>query len=390
MNTLLLIKFGELGLKGDNRPYFVDALVKNMRRHLRGLGKINIKKTHGRVFVEVPEECEDDAVSRLQKVFGLVGVCKVNVADKILEDIAAISIKVMKDALEQNPRTTFKVVARRADKRFPMESPEIGREIGAAILQAIPELKVDVHNPEVALNIEIRDQAYIYTDNYPGLGGLPYGVSGRGALLLSGGIDSPVAGWMAMKRGVEVIGVHFYSFPFTSERAKDKVIELTKILAGFSAGMHLYVIGFTDIQKRVIAESREDYVTIVMRRMMMRIAEKVAIKENARCLLTGESIGQVASQTIESLYATNEVVKMPVFRPVVGMDKEEIVTIAKRIGTYETSILPYEDCCTVFVPKHPATRPQEEELLAAEQGEGWDEMLDKAVAEAEILHISGV
>ena len=390
MNTLLLIKFGELGLKGDNRPYFVEALVKNMRRHLRGLGKINIKKTHGRVFVEVPEEREDDAVSRLQKVFGLVGVCKVNVADKILDDIAAISIKVMKDALEQNPRTTFKVVARRADKRFPMESPEIGREIGAAILQAIPELKVDVHNPEIALNIEIRDQAYIYTDNYPGLGGLPYGVSGRGALLLSGGIDSPVAGWMAMKRGVEVIGVHFYSFPFTSERAKDKVIELTKILASFSAGMHLYVIGFTDIQKRVIAESREDYVTIVMRRMMMRIAEKVAIKENARCLLTGESIGQVASQTIESLYATNEVVKMPVFRPVVGMDKEEIVTIAKKIGTYETSILPYEDCCTVFVPKHPATRPQEEELLAAEQGQGWDEMLDKAVAEAEILHISGV
>ncbi|MBQ4145931.1 MAG: tRNA 4-thiouridine(8) synthase ThiI, partial [Clostridia bacterium] len=283
---------------------------------------------------------------------------------------------------------SFKVEAKREDKQFPLNSPQICQEMGGRILKNVPGLRVDVHNPDILVQIEVRKKAYVFTKKFSGAGGMPVGTNGKAALLLSGGIDSPVAGWMISKRGVGLDAVHFHSHPYTSDRAKEKVIELAKLLTPYTGRIYLNIVPFTEIQLAIIDKCPKNYLTLIMRRIMMRIAEKIAEKNGARALITGESIGQVASQTMESLAVTDNAVSMPVFRPCIGMDKEEIIKISKKIDTYETSILPYEDCCTIFVPKHPKTRPEIAEVVEAEKLlENLDEMIEKAIAEKEVIKI---
>lgn len=385
MKEMLLVRFGEIGLKGENRPYFIDGLVKQIKRALRGIGKTRIQKTHGRIFVEIIEGDCKEAAKRLQNVFGIVGISPVIVVDKEMERIREVALQQVLSAKGCREEMTFKVETRRSDKGFPYTSPEINGMIGAYVLPRVQGLKVDVHHPQVTVQVEIRDKAYIYTENIPGLGGLPIGVNGKAALLLSGGIDSPVAGWMTMKRGVEVIGIHFHSFPFTSERAREKVIDLCHVLARYCGSFKLYIVSLTEIQKAIIKHCPEEFVTLIMRRFMMRIAQRIAIVEGAQALVTGESIGQVASQTIESMAVTNAVVEMPVFRPLVGFDKDEIIDIAQKIETFEISVRPYEDCCTIFVPKHPATRPKREAVEKAEEGVEWEPMIEESIKGAEVM-----
>lgn len=287
------------------------------------------------------------------------------------------------------PERTFKVESKREDKKFPLNSPQISREVGGEILKNVKGLKVDVHNPDITVQVEIRGDAYVFAEKFSGAGGMPVGSSGRAALLLSGGIDSPVAGYMIAKRGVTLDAVYFHSPPYTSERAKDKVVDLAKIVAQYSRGIKLYVVPFTDIQLDIIEKCPKNYLTVIMRRIMMRIAEKIALSNGAQALITGESIGQVASQTMEALYCTNSAVNLPVFRPCIGMDKDEIVKISKQIDAYETSIQPYEDCCTIFVPKHPKTKPKLDEIAEAEKNLSDIEfMINEAIEGAEILYIN--
>lgn len=287
------------------------------------------------------------------------------------------------------PGKTFKVESKREDKKFPLNSPQISREVGGEILKNVKDLKVDVHNPDITVQVEIRGDAYVFAEKFSGAGGMPVGSSGRAALLLSGGIDSPVAGYMIAKRGVTLDAVYFHSPPYTSERAKDKVVDLAKIVAQYSRGIKLYVVPFTDIQLDIIEKCPKNYLTVIMRRIMMRIAEKIALSNGAQALITGESIGQVASQTMEALYCTNSAVNLPVFRPCIGMDKEEIVKISKQIDAYETSIQPYEDCCTIFVPKHPKTKPKLDEIAEAEKNLSDIEfMINEAIEGAEVLYIN--
>lgn len=381
---LYLIKYGELALKKLNRPYFERTLLNNLNAKIKNLGKIT--KGPGRMYLE-SDENKETVISRLTKVFGVVQVCPAVETDFDMDNIKSEALKLAGQAVSEG-RLTFKVETRRPNKNFPMTSPEVSAAVGEYINDGIPHLKVDVHNPSFTIYIEIREKSvYIYYEEIPCLGGLPLGTSGKACLLLSGGIDSPVAGWMAMKRGVEIIGVHFYSFPFTSERAKEKVVDLTRILAGYGNGIKLYVVYFTDIQKTLYEKCPQKMITILMRRMMMRIADRIADKENALALITGESIGQVASQTIESMSATESVTNYPVLRPVIGMDKEDIVKIAKKIKTYDTSILPYEDCCTVFVPKHPLTKPVISDLEKAEEVLDIDNMINDALSKSEKIYV---
>jgi len=286
---------------------------------------------------------------------------------------------------------TFKVESKREDKKFPLGSPEISREVGGAILKNIDGLKVDVHKPDILVQVEVRGDAYVFAEKFSGAGGMPVGSSGRAALLLSGGIDSPVAGWMIAKRGVKLDAVYFHSPPYTSERARDKVVDLAKIVSKYARGINLYVVPFTEIQLSIIENCPKNYLTVIMRRIMMRIAEKIAVNNDCTALITGESIGQVASQTMEALYCTNSAVSLPVFRPCIGMDKEEIVQISKKIDAYETSIQPYEDCCTIFVPKHPKTKPKLEEIIEAEKNLiDMDRMIETAIENAEVVKVGRV
>ena len=359
MFTSFLIKYAEIGVKGKNRYLFEDALVRQIRHALHKCdGTFQVHKSQGRIYVDELSAFDfDETVERLQTVFGISGICPVmTVEDQGFEQLGKDVISYMAETYGDK-KLTFKVVARRARKNYPMDSMEINMEMGGVILDAFPEMRVDVHDPDVYLHIEIREKIHIYSTIIPGLGGMPVGTGGKGMLLLSGGIDSPAAGYMIAKRGVKIDAVYFHAPPYTSERAKQKVIDLAKQLSRYTGPVYLHVINFTDIQLYIYDKCPHDELTIIMRRYMMRIAELIAEETECLGLITGESIGQVASQTMHSLAVTNEVCTLPVYRPLIGMDKQEIVEIAEKIGTYETSILPYEDCCTIFVAKHPVTKP---------------------------------
>jgi thiamine biosynthesis protein ThiI len=387
LKHLILARYGEVGLKGKNRRLFENQLIRRMEEALTGLPVSGISRTHGRLYVTMDGQL-DEALKRLSYVFGLVAVSPAQSAALDLAEIKAAAVQAMIEAVAAG-YSTFKVETRRPNKSFPLKSPEVSREVGAAVLQQVPGLMVDVHSPQVVLNIELReDQAYLYWRELPGPGGLPLGVSGRAVLLLSGGIDSPVAGWMAMSRGLEIVPVYFHSFPFTSDRAKEKVVDLCRVLAHYCTQVKLYVIPFTKIQTALREGGSEELQTIFLRRMMMRLAAKVAAKEGATALITGESLGQVASQTLPSLAATEEVVDLPVLRPLIALDKQEIIRRAKKLGTYEISIRPYADCCTVFVPRHPETHPDRAVVAQKEAGLVAPELITEAVAAAEILPIT--
>ena len=359
MYKAFLIKYGEIGVKGKNRYLFEDALVRQIRYALKKTdGEFEVTKENGRIYATAVSDFDfDEAVEALKTVFGIIGICPVvQIEDNGFDDLADTVIKYF-DSAYPDKHFSFKVNARRARKNYPMDSMEINMEMGGRLLDAFPELSVDVHNPDVLLQIEIRNKINIYSTEIPGPGGMPVGTAGKAMLLLSGGIDSPVAGYMVAKRGVELEATYFHAPPYTSERAKQKVIDLAKLVAKYSGPITLNVVNFTDIQLAIYEKCPHDELTIIMRRYMMRIAEELGKESGCLGLVTGESIGQVASQTIHSLYCTNEVCTMPVFRPVIGFDKQEIIDLSEKIGTYETSIQPFEDCCTIFVAKHPVTKP---------------------------------
>lgn len=391
MNEVLIIKYGEIILKGLNRPVFEDRLFKIIRRRLKDLGEFKITKFQAAVYIEAKDDCfdYDEAVERLKKVFGILYICRAKKCEKEMEAVKTQALLSYEEAYSEGK--TFKIEVKRQDKRFPHKSPEIQKMVGDAIFEKhYKTAKVDVKNPDISVMVEIREEgAYVYAKREKGPGGLPVGINGKCALMLSGGIDSPVAGYMIAKRGVELIGVHFHSYPYTSERAKEKVITLAKKLSEYAGRIELFVVPFTDIQLMINEKAENDMLVLLMRRYMMRIAERIAEENGAKAIVTGESLGQVASQTIESMTVTNEVVSMPVFRPLIGMDKEEITLISRKIDTFETSIQPYEDCCTVFVPKHPKTKPRvseirEEELKLSDM----DKLLEEAIKNTEKIIIT--
>ncbi|HEY9575087.1 MAG TPA: tRNA uracil 4-sulfurtransferase ThiI [Lachnospiraceae bacterium] len=389
MFKAFLIKYAEIGIKGKNRHLFEDALVKQMRHALKRVeGEFEVTKEMGRIYVNCLSEYDyEDAVEALKKVFGIVGICPVVILEdegfeKLAKDVLSYIEKVY-PAKNQ----TFKVHARRANKSYPKESMEINCDLGEKILEAYPDMKVDVHKPEITLQVEIRSKIYLYSQIIPGPGGMPVGTAGKAMLLLSGGIDSPVAGYMIAKRGVKIDAVYFHAPPYTSERAKQKVVDLARIVSRYSGPIYLHVVNFTDIQLYIHEKCPHEELTIIMRRYMMKIAEHFAKETGCLGLITGESIGQVASQTLQSLASTDEVCTMPVYRPVIGFDKQEIVDIAEKIDTYETSIQPYEDCCTIFVAKHPVTKPNLNIIKKSETNleEKIEEMIKEAIATTEVL-----
>ena len=391
MFRMFLIKYAEIGVKGKNRYLFEDALIAQIKRTLRRVeGRFSVTKESGRIYVEAVTEFDyDETVAALKTVFGIVGICPVVLLqDNGYEQLSKDVVDYM-DKMYPDKKRTFKVQVRRARKNYPMDSMELARERGSDILDAYPEFSVDVHHPQILLQVEIRQNIYVYSEIIPGPGGMPLGTNGKAMLLLSGGIDSPVAGYMIAKRGVVIDAVYFHAPPYTSERAKQKVVDLAKLVSRYSGPMRLHIVNFTDIQLYIYDKCPHDELTIIMRRYMMKIAEEIARKEGAVALITGESIGQVASQTVQSLTVTNEVCTMPVFRPVIGFDKQEIVDIALKIDTYETSIQPYEDCCTIFVAKHPVTKPNLQAIRRSEENlaEKIDEMLKEAVDTAEVVEI---
>ncbi|MCM1089964.1 MAG: tRNA 4-thiouridine(8) synthase ThiI [Butyrivibrio sp.] len=359
MFKAFLIKYAEIGIKGKNRHLFEDALVHQIKYALKKCeGQFLISKSQGRIYVDAQTEFDyDEVVEHLQRVFGISGICPVvSVEDEGFEKLCDTVVRYIADVYPDRNKT-FKINARRARKDYPKESMDINADMGEAVLKAYPEMRVDVHNPDILLCIEVREKIYIYSEIIPGPGGMPVGTGGKAMLLLSGGIDSPVAGYMIAKRGVKIDAVYFHAPPYTSDRAKQKVVDLAKLVSRYTGPIYLHVINFTDIQLYIHEKCPHEELTIIMRRYMMRIAEHIAKETECLGLITGESIGQVASQTMNSLMATNEVCELPVYRPLIGFDKQEIVEVAERIGTFETSILPYEDCCTIFVAKHPVTKP---------------------------------
>lgn len=383
MKEIILVKNGELVLKGLNRSSFEDILIKNMRRHLEDMGEFKFTKSQSTIMVEAPEGADlDEAAQRLGKVFGIAAYSRAAVCEKDIQKIIQTAREYLADELSLV--STFKVEAKRSDKKFPLKSPEICRELGGALLKSFHHLKVDVHQPDVTVTVEIRDNhAFVRGNNIKGAGGMPTGTSGRAAVLISGGIDSPVAAYMMAKRGIELVAVHFASPPYTSELAEMKVMDLLKKVSAYCGTITTYIVPFTEIQEAIRDDCPEEYFTLVMRRIMMRISNIIAENQNCRALITGESLGQVASQTIYALQCTDSVAKLPVFRPCIGMDKDEIIAVSRKIDTFETSIQPYEDCCTVFTPKHPRTRPKPEDVEAAEAKiHGLDQMIDAAVSGA--------
>ncbi len=380
---MIMARYGEIALKGRNRGQFEKLLVKNIERALAGLGSPRLRRTYGRIFIEgVPVE---PALSRLARVFGLVSVSPVRVVPLDLEAIKEQAVALCTG----RPGGSFKVATRRPHKAFPYTSPEINRLVGAHVLAHTSGWSVDMEAPDLTIQVEVRPEAaYVFSESVAGPGGLPVGMTGRGVLLISGGIDSPVAGWMALKRGLELVALHFHSFPYTGERVREKVIDLCRVLAAFGGPMELQVCYFTDIQRAIVENCRPELTVLLMRRMMMRLAEAVASRTGALALVTGESLGQVASQTLESITVTNAVPSLPVLRPVIAFDKVEIIERARTIGTYDISIRPYEDCCTLFVPKHPVLTPRLEQLEAAEGALDIPALLEGALERTERLEIT--
>lgn len=389
MKEILLVKCGEMILKGLNRKKFEDKLLVNMRYRLKKVGNYDVYALQSTIYVESLDNDSsiDTALSVCKKIFGIVVISKATVCEKNIESITECAIEYLKDKAQKY--NSFKVETKRADKRFPMTSVNTSIHVGGELSEIYPHLKPDMHTPEITVYVEIRDKnAFIYAEKVKGVGGMPVGTNGKACLLLSGGIDSPVAGYMITKRGVNLDAVHFYSYPYTSEQAKQKVLDLAEIVSEYSGKINVHIVPFTKIQENIRKNVNDDYFTLVMRRYMMKIACQIAEETGSKALITGESLGQVASQTMESIAVTDEVCTMPVFRPVIGMDKEEIVAISKKINTFETSILPFEDCCTVFTPKHPQTKPKlfmvrkEEEKI-----ENQDELIKEAIENVEIVVI---
>lgn len=382
-----LIKYAEIGVKGKNRFMFEDALVTQIRHALKDIdGDFMVVKESGRIYATAESEYDfDEAVEALRRIFGIAAICPmVQVDDCGYEDLKKQVLAYVDEAYEDK-NFTFKVNARRGNKKYPVNSDQINRDLGEVILDTFPETRVDVHQPEVMLHVEVRKRINIYSKVIPGPGGMPVGTNGKAMLLLSGGIDSPVAGYMISKRGVKIDAVYFHAPPYTSERAKQKVVDLAKLVSKYSGPIHLHIVNFTDIQLYIYDQCPHEELTIIMRRYMMRIAERLAADAGAQALITGESIGQVASQTMQSLAATDAACTMPVFRPVIGFDKQEIVDVAEKIGTYETSVLPFEDCCTIFVAKHPVTKPNLKMIERSEEKlkEKIDEMVETAISTVE-------
>ncbi len=382
MKEIILIKNGELALKGLNRSVFEDALVRNLRQKLAPLGEVEIKKAQSTVYIEPKSEDFDfeAALTATGKVFGIAAFSRAAVCEKNIDEILKTAPIYLADTMKAIK--TFKVEAKRADKRFPLTSPEIAREVGGALLSAFPHLRVDVHNPDEIITVEVRDYAaYIRGGQLHGAGGLPVGTAGHAAILISGGIDSPVAAWTMAKRGLRLNAIHFASPPYTSLRAEQKVKTLLSKVAEYSGGIYLAIVPFTEIQEQIADNCPEEYFTLIMRRMMMRIAERVAREKHCGALITGESLGQVASQTLLALACTDIVTDMPVLRPLIGSDKEDIIKISRKIDTFETSCLPYEDCCTVFTPKHPKTKPTVELCEIAEKKLDIESLIERAIAD---------
>ncbi|MFR2488729.1 MAG: tRNA uracil 4-sulfurtransferase ThiI [Hungatella sp.] len=378
-----LIKYAEIGVKGKNRFMFEDALVTQIRHALKDIdGDFMVVKESGRIYATAESEYDfDEAVQTLKRIFGIAAICPmVQVDDNGYEDLKK-QVLAYVDEVYEDKNFTFKVNARRGNKKYPVNSDQINRDLGEVILDAFPETKVDVHQPEVMLHVEVRNRINIYSIVIPGPGGMPVGTNGKAMLLLSGGIDSPVAGYMISKRGVKIDAVYFHAPPYTSERAKQKVVDLAKLVSRYSGPVHLHIVNFTDIQLYIYDQCPHEELTIIMRRYMMRIAERLAVDAGAQALITGESIGQVASQTMQSLAATDASCTMPVFRPVIGFDKQEIVDVSEKIGPYETSVLPFEDCCTICVAKHPGTKPNLKMIERSEEKlkEKIDEMVETAI-----------
>ena len=391
MYKAFLIKYGEIGVKGKNRYLFEDALVRQIRYALKKIdGKFVVTKENGRIYATATDEFDfDEAVESLKTVFGIVGICPVvQVEDEGFDKLAETIVKYF-DMAHPDKNISFKVNARRARKNYPLNSMELNAEIGHSLIEAFPQLHVDVHNPDVLIHIEVRSKINIYSTEIPGPGGMPVGTNGKAMLLLSGGIDSPVAGYMVSKRGVNIDATYFHAPPYTSERAKQKVVDLAKIISKYTGPITLNVVNFTDIQLAIYEKCPHDELTIIMRRYMMKIAQQLGEETKCLGLVTGESIGQVASQTMHSLYCTNEVCTMPVFRPLIGFDKQEIIDVSEKIGTYETSIQPFEDCCTIFVAKHPVTKPNLNIIKKDEHNldDCIDELMKKAIETTEKIHI---
>ena len=389
MKEMIIAKYGEIILKGGNRARFENVLLNNIRNSLREVAEFDMKLAQATVYVDVHDaEKMDIVVERMAKIFGLVSVTRAAEATKDIEDIKRVAKEYLKKDLTAGK--TFKVEAKRSDKGFPLKSPEICMEIGGFLDDEFPEIKVDVHNPDYTVRVEIRDfGVYVYCqeNKIAGQGGMPIGTGDRATLLLSGGIDSPVAGHMISKRGVEINAVNFFSFPYTSQRAKEKVIELASILAQYTSKINLYIVPFTEIQLQIRDNCPEEHMTLIMRRFMMRISERIARRTKSLALITGESVGQVASQTLSALDVTNAVIDMPVLQPLIGMDKNEIIERAMKIGTFDTSILPYEDCCTVFTPKHPTTHPVRANIERTESKLDVETLIEAALAGVEMIEV---
>ena len=387
---MFLIKYAEIGTKGKNRYVFEEAMCKRMRNRLKPHGEFEVRREYGRIYVEAFSDYDfDDVIKVLKQVFGIVGICPVKVVEDTAYDNISKAVVEYIDEEYKNKDFTFKCHARRNDKNYPKSSMELNCDLGADLLEAFPDLSVDVHNPEVMIEVEVRNVAYIYSKVIPGPGGLPVGTNGKGMALLSGGIDSPVAAYMIAKRGVELEAVYFNAPPYTSERAKQKVIDLARLVSQYSGVLKLHVVNFTDIQLCIYDNCPHDELTIIMKRYMYKVAQELAIQEDCQCIITGESIGQVSSQTTQSLLVIDSAIdKIPVFRPCIGMDKQEIIDISEMIGTYETSILPYEDCCTIFVDKHPVTRPKLEQILESEKALTGkiEELYKKAMESVEVVY----
>jgi thiamine biosynthesis protein ThiI len=377
---IFLCKYGEIVLKGANRKYFEDMLCREIKKRAAEYGNFDIYRAQSTIYIEPKDDfCDMDGMFiSASKVFGIVTIQRAAVCEKNMEDIARVAAEYVPQFLDG--KRSFKVEAKRSDKSFPLDSMELSREIGGVILSAYPRIKVNVHQPDIIVKVEIREYgAYISAGTFKGAGGMPVGTNGRALLLLSGGIDSPVAGYMMAKRGVKIEALHFESFPYTSERAREKVLELASILAEYAGEVRVHIVSLTHVQEELVKHCEEDYFTLLLRRYMMTIAERVAKYKGCTALVTGESLGQVASQTMQALGVTDSAVKdMPVFRPCIGMDKEEIVTISRKMGAFETSIQPYEDCCTVFTPKHPKTKPELEKVLVQENKVDFEALANEA------------
>ena len=388
MNDIILLKLGEIVLKGLNRKSFEQKLMSNVRRRLEPIGKFRVYCLQSTVYVEAQEDGADmdAAFEALKKVFGVIKLSRAAACEKDKDAIAKLAIEYLREDMERV--RSFKVESKRSDKSFPMTSIELSQYVGGLLAEAYPQVQVDVHEPELTVHLEVRDlAAYVHASPVPGAGGMPVGSNGIAVTLLSGGIDSPVSTYMIAKRGVRLIPVHFFSFPYTSQQAKDKVVELGRQLTEYCGRMTLEVVPFTHIQEEIRDKCPEEYFTLIMRRFMMRIAKRIADANGAKAVVTGENLGQVASQTMEAMASTQAVIDMPVLQPLIGMDKEEIVTLARKIGTFETSILPYEDCCTVFTPRHPRTHPKLREVEAAESAMDIEALVDEAVKGIERIRL---